>query len=124
METMEWQYYTEGRGRIWVFGSSGQARTFDYQSGDVGYVPYAMGHYIEDPDDQPLQFLEVFKSTYYANFSLDQWMALTPVELLQAASEARRADDWGFAQRQGTRRADLNGRECRFCGRRDRRMEG
>jgi oxalate decarboxylase len=67
-----------------VFGSSGDARTFDYQAGDVGYVPYAMGHYIENTGAQPLRFLEVFKSSYYADFSLDQWMALTPVELLQA----------------------------------------
>jgi oxalate decarboxylase len=80
----EWQYYLEGRGRMGVFGSSGQARTFDYQAGDVGYVPYAMGHYIENTGDRPLRFLEVFKSSYYADFSLDQWMALTPVELLQA----------------------------------------
>jgi oxalate decarboxylase len=80
----EWQYYLEGRSRMGVFGSSGDARTFDYQAGDVGYVPYAMGHYIENTGAQPLRFLEVFKSSYYADFSLDQWMALTPVELLQA----------------------------------------
>jgi oxalate decarboxylase len=67
-----------------VFGSSGQARTFDYQAGDVGYVPFAMGHYIENTGNTPLRFLEVFKSSYYADLSLDQWMALTPVALLQA----------------------------------------
>ena len=26
-----------------VFASSGDARTFDYQAGDVGYVPFAAG---------------------------------------------------------------------------------
>ncbi len=41
--TDEWQYYIEGQGRMGVFGASGQARTFDYQAGDVGYVPFAMG---------------------------------------------------------------------------------
>jgi len=35
----EWQYYIEGQGRMGVFGASGQARTFDFRAGDVGYVP-------------------------------------------------------------------------------------
>jgi oxalate decarboxylase len=80
----EWQYYIEGQGRMGVFGASGQARTFDFQAGDVGYVPFAMGHYIENTGTTPLRFLEMFKSNYYADLSLDTWMALTPPELLQA----------------------------------------
>jgi oxalate decarboxylase len=67
-----------------VFGASGQARTFDFQAGDVGYVPFAMGHYIENTGTTPLRFLEMFKSSYYADLSLDTWLALTPPELLQA----------------------------------------
>jgi oxalate decarboxylase len=35
----EWQYYISGQGRMTVFASSGKARTFDYQAGDVGVVP-------------------------------------------------------------------------------------
>jgi len=31
-----------------------------------------------------LRFLEMFKSTYYADASLDQWMALTPPEPVQS----------------------------------------
>jgi oxalate decarboxylase len=80
----EWQYYIEGQGRMGVFGASGQARTFDFQAGDVGYVPFAMGHYIENTGTTPLRFLEMFKSSHYADLSLDTWMALTPPELLQA----------------------------------------
>src|SRR6267378_265564 len=82
--TDEWQYYIEGQGRMGVFGASGQARTFDFQAGDVGYVPFAMGHYVENTGSQPLRFLEMFKSSYYADVSLDQWIALTPPELVQA----------------------------------------
>jgi oxalate decarboxylase len=82
--TDEWQYYIEGQGRMGVFASAGQARTFDYQAGDVGYVPYAMGHYVENTGDTPLRFLEMFKSSYYADLSLNQWLALTPAQLLQA----------------------------------------
>jgi oxalate decarboxylase len=79
----EWQYYLDGQARMGVFASSGQARTFDYRAGDVGLVPFAMGHYIENTGDSTLRFLEIFKSSYYADLSLNQWMALTPPELLQ-----------------------------------------
>ena len=80
----EWQYYLEGQARMGVFGASAQARTFDFRAGDVGYVPFAMGHYIENTGATPVRFLEVFKSSYFADVSLDQWMALTPPELVSA----------------------------------------
>ena len=80
----EWQYYIEGEARMGVFGASGQARTFDFRAGDVGYVPFAMGHYVENIGTTPLRFLEIFRSSYYADVSLDQWMALTPPELVNA----------------------------------------
>ena len=37
-----------------VFASAGQARTFDFRGGDVGYVPFAMGHYVENTGSAPL----------------------------------------------------------------------
>lgn len=80
----EWQYYIEGQARMGVFAASGQARTFDFLPGDVGYVPFAMGHYVENTGTTPLRFLEVFKSSYYADVSLDQWLALIPPELVGA----------------------------------------
>jgi oxalate decarboxylase len=67
-----------------VFASGGKARTFDYQAGDVGYVPFAMGHYVENLGDEPLRFLEMFRSDHFADLSLNQWMALTPPELVRA----------------------------------------
>ena len=67
-----------------VFASGGKARTFDYQAGDVGYVPFAMGHYVENTGDETLRFLEMFRSDHFADVSLNQWMALTPPELVQA----------------------------------------
>jgi oxalate decarboxylase len=80
----EWQYYLSGRGRMTVFASAGRARTFDYQAGDVGYIPFAMGHYVQNTGDETLTFLEMFKSDHFADISLNQWMALTPPELVQA----------------------------------------
>src|SRR5882757_8817182 len=80
----EWQYYIEGQARMGVFGASGQARTFDFRAGDVGYVPFAMGHYVENTGTTSLRFLEMFKSSYFADLSLSTWMALTPPELVNA----------------------------------------
>jgi oxalate decarboxylase len=82
--TDEWQYYIAGQARMTVFASSGKARTFDYQAGDVGYVPFAMGHHVLNTGDEPLRFLELFRSDRFADVSLQQWMALTPPELVQA----------------------------------------
>jgi oxalate decarboxylase len=82
--TDEWQYYIEGQARMGVFAASDQARTFDLQAGDVGYVPFAMGHYVENTGTTQLRFLEIFKSSYYADVSLNQWLALTPRELVEA----------------------------------------
>ncbi len=82
--TDEWQYYINGSARMTVFASGGKARTFDYQAGDVGYVPFAMGHYVENRGDEPLRFLEMFRSPRFADVSANQWMALTPPELVKA----------------------------------------
>lgn len=75
--TDEWQYYIDGQARMGVFAASGQARTFDFRANDVGYVPFAMGHYVENTGNTTLRFLEIFKSDYYADVSLDQWLALS-----------------------------------------------
>ena len=81
--TDEWQYFLEGEGRMTVFASSGQSRTFNYQAGDVGYVPYAMGHYIQNTGDTPLRFLEMFRSDRYGDISLNQWMSQLPPTLVK-----------------------------------------
>jgi oxalate decarboxylase len=81
--TDEWLYFIEGTARLTAFAAAGNARTFDYQAGDVGYVPFAMGHYIENLGDQPVRFLEMFRSDRFADLSLNQWMALTPPELVR-----------------------------------------
>ncbi len=80
----EWLYVIEGEARMGVFAGQGQARTFDLRAGDVGYVPVAMGHYLENIGSGPFRFLETFKSRYFVDFSLDTWMASTPPELVDA----------------------------------------
>ncbi|MCM3703234.1 oxalate decarboxylase family bicupin [Paenibacillus macerans] len=80
----EWQYYLSGQGRMTVFAGHGAARTFNVRAGDVGYVPFAFGHYIQNTGDKSIWFLEIFKSDRFADISLNQWMALTPRELVQS----------------------------------------
>jgi oxalate decarboxylase len=67
-----------------VFASGGKARTFDYQAGDVGVVPFAMGHYVQNTGDDTLVFFEMFRPDHYADVSLAQWMGVLPPELVKA----------------------------------------
>jgi oxalate decarboxylase len=92
-----------------VFAASGQARTFDFQAGDVGYVRFAMGHYIENIGTTPVRFLEVFKSSYYADVPLNQWLALTPPELVQADLKLDPQTPGGLPQGEASGRAGLIG---------------
>ncbi|MED1865033.1 oxalate decarboxylase family bicupin [Fictibacillus nanhaiensis] len=80
----EWQYYLAGKGRMTAFAGNGTARTFDVRAGDVGYIPFAFGHYVQNTGNKSLWFLEIFKSDRFADVSLNQWMALTPKEIVQS----------------------------------------
>ena len=46
---------------------------------------------IENTGSTPLRFLEVFRSGYYVDIPLAQWLALTPPELVSASAHPR----WG-----------------------------
>lgn len=72
-----------------VFTSGGDARTFDFQTGDfqaggVGFVPFAMGHCIQNTGTTRLRHLEMFKAPVYPDSSPAQPLALTPPELVRA----------------------------------------
>src|SRR2546426_8458916 len=41
------------------------------------YVPRAMGDYVENTGTTSMRFLEIFPSRYFADVSLDQWMAFS-----------------------------------------------
>lgn len=79
----EWQYYLEGSGRMTVFDATNKARTFNYTTGDVGFVPKTLGHYIENTGDTTLRVLNVFNTANYSDISLNNWLALTPPELVK-----------------------------------------
>ncbi|KAJ6492488.1 oxalate decarboxylase [Mycena vitilis] len=80
----EWSFFLEGQGRVTIFASQGNARTFNYQAGDIGFVPTAMGHYVENTGNTTLKYLEIFNTDRFQDISLNQWLALTPPALVKA----------------------------------------
>src|SRR5271166_5504432 len=82
--TDELQYHIAGESRMTVYASGSTAATFDYQPGDVGYVPKSMPHYIENTGTTTLRYLELWQSDHFADVSLRQWLAFTPYELVRA----------------------------------------
>jgi oxalate decarboxylase len=80
----EWQYYISGKGRMTVFYPVDDARTMDFNSNDVGYVPSNAPHYIENTGDTDLVFLETFASEEFSDVSLNQWLRRVPSEMLKA----------------------------------------
>lgn len=79
----EIQYYISGQARMTVFDAVNNARTFDYVAGDVGYVPKTLAHYIENTGTEPVRVINVFHQGVYKDVSLNNWLALTPPDLVK-----------------------------------------
>ena len=80
----EWQYYLKGTGRMTVFNTGPHANTTDFHAGDVGLVRRNLGHYIENTGDEPLVYIETFRSDHYEEVSLANWLAHLPPKLVAA----------------------------------------
>ena len=80
----EWQYYLKGKGRMAIYSAGNRARTMDVEAGDVGYIPITQAHYIQNTGTEDLVFLELFKSDFYADFSLNDWISHTPENLVKS----------------------------------------
>jgi oxalate decarboxylase len=78
----EWQYYISGKARVGLFGSSGRSRMEEFSTGDAGYIPQGMGHYIENIGDSPCRILIAFDSGEYQEISLSRWLATNPTHLV------------------------------------------
>jgi len=74
----EWSFFLRGRARVTIFAASGNARTFNYQAGDVGIVPKNNAHYVENIGTEPVEMLEMFRASKFEDFSTEQWLAQTP----------------------------------------------
>jgi oxalate decarboxylase len=87
--TSEWQYYIGGSGRMTVFAAEGDAQTMNFKANDVGFVPAICGHYIQNTGNDDLNFLAIFKSDEFQEFSLNQWLRRLPVQMTQAETNLK-----------------------------------
>lgn len=79
----EWSYFLQGSARITVYQAPASSRTFDFTAGDVGYIPQASSHYVENTGTEDLIFLEVLQAPKFTDISVSQWLALTPKQVVQ-----------------------------------------
>jgi oxalate decarboxylase len=78
----EWQYYIKGEAEMTVFDTGPISVTQNFRPGDIGYVKRSFGHYVRNTGDTDLQFLEVFRSPYFADVSLSDWLTHTPPQMV------------------------------------------
>jgi oxalate decarboxylase len=78
----EWAYFIKGSARVTVFNTGPAAITADFHAGDIGYVPKALGHYVENTGDTDLVFMEVFRADRFEEVSLSDWLAHSPPEMV------------------------------------------
>lgn len=78
----EWSFIIRGKARVTIFASNGNARTFNYQAGDIGIVPKNNAHFVENIGDEPIEMLEVFRAPKFEDFSVEQWLAQTPATMV------------------------------------------
>ncbi|KAF2642529.1 Bicupin, oxalate decarboxylase/oxidase [Massarina eburnea CBS 473.64] len=79
----EWNYFIEGSARLTVYQAPASSRTFDFTAGDVGYIPVPNAHYIENTGNTTLVFLEVLQADHYSDVSVNQWLGLTPRQIVK-----------------------------------------
>ncbi|KAI1809848.1 Bicupin, oxalate decarboxylase/oxidase [Poronia punctata] len=79
----EWSYFLQGSARITVYKAPSASRTFDFTAGDVGYIPLAQGHYVENTGTDDVIFLEVLLADRFSDISASQWLALTPRQVVK-----------------------------------------
>ncbi|RPA74719.1 Bicupin, oxalate decarboxylase/oxidase [Ascobolus immersus RN42] len=78
----EWLFFAQGKARATIFLGTSIARTFDFSAGDTAVFPDNSGHYIENTGDEDLVWIEIYKSDRAVDISLQQWLALTPSDIV------------------------------------------
>ena len=78
----EWTYILKGTGRVTVFNTGPAAVTADFHAGDIGYVKKALGHYVENTGSADLVYMEVFRADRFAEVSLSDWLAHSPIDMV------------------------------------------
>ncbi|MGO9262067.1 MAG: cupin domain-containing protein [Bryobacteraceae bacterium] len=81
----EWAYVIEGRCRATVVAPNGQAAIDDFGPGDTWYFPRGHGHALQGLGPGECHFLLGFDNGHfseYGTFSITDWIAHTPPEIL------------------------------------------
>jgi oxalate decarboxylase len=78
----EWTYIIKGAGRMTVFNTGPAAITANFHAGDIGYVKKGLGHYVENTGDTDLVYMEVFRADRFAEVSLSDWLAHSPIDMV------------------------------------------
>ncbi|KAF1950909.1 Bicupin, oxalate decarboxylase/oxidase [Byssothecium circinans] len=79
----EWNYFLKGSARMTIYQAPTSSRTFDFTAGDVGYIPVPNAHYIENTGNTSVVFLEVLRADHYSDVSVNQWLGLTPRQIVK-----------------------------------------
>lgn len=79
----EWNFFISGQARLTSFAGPQSSRTFDFSAGDVGYVPVANSHYIENTGNTTCIYMEVLQAPKYQDLSAGQWLGLTPRQVVK-----------------------------------------
>lgn len=79
----EWSFILAGQARLTVYVAPEASQTFDFNAGDVGYVPVPNAHYLENTGDTDLVYLEVLQASVYNDVSVAQWLGLTPKQVVK-----------------------------------------
>ena len=74
----EWLYIVAGEGELTIFETGPNVVTQNFNAGDIGYVKRQQGHYLRNTGLSDLVYLEVFRSSYFADVSLTEWLTHTP----------------------------------------------
>jgi oxalate decarboxylase len=81
----EWAYVIDGNCRITVIDPGGKSEVLTLAAGDVWFFPRGHGHSIEGLGPAGTTFVLVFDDgafSEFATFSITDWLAHTPVEVL------------------------------------------
>src|SRR5581483_3084 len=81
----EWAYMLAGRARTTIIDPDGRSQLVDFGPGDVWYFPRGFGHAIQGLGPDGCTFILAFDNGYfsdYATFSITDWLAHTPKEVL------------------------------------------
>src|SRR5687767_2476421 len=81
----EWAYVIRGRCRVTTIDPQARSEVVDFAAGDVWYFPRGHGHSIQGLGPDACQFILVFDNGYFSEFgtfSITDWLAHTPAEVL------------------------------------------